>query len=166
MSYHRVVKEKVEGLSLRSVRQSGQPSKSINDNSNASSQGGNIKPASWGCGANFKLSLVPPQLSVLIDKIESHKYYKIRKGLCRHICVDYYDSSMFREDPSIADADAGGNIFVLSLLSDSVLTLSPDIEGYTRFLSEYPHRYRLPISNLSTMSDKLIQVETSRDVYK
>ncbi len=153
LSYHRVIKEKVEGLSLRSVRLSGQPSKSINDNSNTNSQGGNIKPASWGYGANFNLSLVPPQLSALIDKIEGHKYYKIRKGSCRHICVDYYDNSMFREDPGITDANAGGNIFVLSLLSDSVLTLSPDIEGYTKFLSEYPHRYRLPISNLSTMSN-------------
>ncbi len=95
---------------------------------------------------------MPKQLLTLIERIEGNKWYKIKSGSCRHITIDYHSNGFFRQEPAVVNSLAGRNIFILGLKSDCVMTLTPPIPAYEKFLKEHPRKYRLPISNLATLA--------------
>ena len=80
----------------------------------------------WAYGDDFKLEGVPDALKTVVDRIKSH-YEKFHSGpkVLRDITINYRTNGMFRLDPHVDPLSDGRFVFVLSLDSDVVFTLSP-----------------------------------------
>ena len=84
------------------------------------------KRAPWGYGASFDLTQVPPAMANLAHRIaETPNLSPHRLGPLRDITINFRQDYYFRLDPHLDPLDDGGNVFVLGLLSPTVVTLSP-----------------------------------------
>ena len=80
----------------------------------------------WAYGDDFQLDGVPNVLKMVADRIKNH-YEKFHSGpkILRDITINYRTNGMFRLDPHVDPLSDGRFVFVLSLDSDVVFTLSP-----------------------------------------
>lgn len=75
----------------------------------------------WRHGDDFEIDALPPGIRKLGDKI-STSFPSL--GPLRDVTVNARTHSFFRLDPHLDPPDDGSNIFILGLISDTVLTLS------------------------------------------
>lgn len=80
----------------------------------------------WSYGDEFNLEGVPEALKTIVKRIQSH-YEKFHSGpkILRDITINYRTNGMFRLDPHVDPLADGRFVFVLSLDSDVVFTLTP-----------------------------------------
>lgn len=80
----------------------------------------------WQYGDSFNESGVPEVLQKVVDRIKSH-YERFHSGpkVLRDITINYREYGMFRLDPHVDPLLDGNFVFVLSLHSDVVFTLTP-----------------------------------------
>ena len=79
--------------------------------------------APWGYGDDFNIDRVPPLLRKTLEKIQDSPHFALGKP--RDITLNYRNQYFYRLDPHIDPPKDGGNVFILGLLSGTVLTLSP-----------------------------------------
>eukprot|EP00466_Bigelowiella_natans_P010586 jgi/Bigna1/73614/fgenesh1_pg.25_\ len=79
--------------------------------------------APWGYGDGFDETKVPPMLRMLLERVKNHPEFSL--GSPRDITLNYRHSTFFRLDPHLDPELDGGNIFIIGLNSDAVLTLVP-----------------------------------------
>ena len=81
--------------------------------------------APWGYGDTFKRESVPKVLLNLANKIENDENFGLEPQSLRDITINYREQSMFKLDPHCDPPSDGGNVFILGLQSDVVLTFTP-----------------------------------------
>jgi len=79
--------------------------------------------APWGYGDDFQVDQVPPALRKVLESIQDSPHFCVGKP--RDITINRREKSFYRLDPHIDPAKDGGNVFILSLLSGTVMTLTP-----------------------------------------
>lgn len=79
--------------------------------------------APWGYGDDFNIEQVPPALRSMLERIQASPHFCLGKP--RDITLNHRENYFYRLDPHIDPVDDGGNVFILGLLSGTVLTLSP-----------------------------------------
>ncbi|KXZ49205.1 hypothetical protein GPECTOR_22g795 [Gonium pectorale] len=77
----------------------------------------------WGYGDELDESTLPPAIKAAADRIRSLP--GLRLGRLRDVTVNYRHSGFLRLDPHVDPAADGENVFILSVDSPAVLTLSP-----------------------------------------
>ena len=80
-------------------------------------------PAPWGYADDFDESKVPPSLRVVVDRIRSSPDYHV--GALRDITINYRHSRFFKLDAHLDPMTDGPHVFILGLLSGTVITFSP-----------------------------------------
>ena len=92
--------------------------------------------APWKYAEEFELDKLPNSLRSIAQKITESSIFKfpdnskLSNGLklpLRDITINFRSNSMFRLDPHIDPLLDGSNVFILNLLSDSVVTFTPDL---------------------------------------
>ena len=80
----------------------------------------------WAYGDDFKTDGVPDVLKTVVDRIKG-RYENFHSGpkVLRDITINFRTKGMFRLDPHVDPLSDGRFVFVLSLDSDVVFTLSP-----------------------------------------
>lgn len=86
--------------------------------------------ADWGYASDFDRSKLPPNLLKCLEKVEKTRGFKL--GKIRDITINYRKDGWHRIDPHIDPLKDGPNNFVISLGSDSVLTLVPPSGAYSK----------------------------------
>ncbi|TFJ84848.1 hypothetical protein NSK_003880 [Nannochloropsis salina CCMP1776] len=81
------------------------------------------KLAPWGYGDDFQVDQVPPALRKVLESIQDSPHFCVGKP--RDITINRREKSFYRLDPHIDPSKDGGNVFILSLLSGTVMTLTP-----------------------------------------
>ncbi|KAJ1458534.1 hypothetical protein M885DRAFT_513028 [Pelagophyceae sp. CCMP2097] len=79
--------------------------------------------APWLYGDAFDAQRLPPRLAELGAKIAASDSFAL--GALRDVTINARRHSFFRLDGHLDPPDDGGNVFILGLLSDTVLTVSP-----------------------------------------
>jgi len=79
--------------------------------------------APWGYGSNFDIEKVPSSLRFLVDYIADSPHFAVGKP--RDITLNRRENSFFKLDPHTDPVADGENIFIISLLSNSVMTIVP-----------------------------------------
>ncbi|KAJ8601310.1 hypothetical protein CTAYLR_007240 [Chrysophaeum taylorii] len=76
----------------------------------------------WRYGDDFDAAALPPGLRRFADKIAASPDFSL--GPLRDVTINARKSTFFRLDPHVDPLDDGENVFILGLLSDTVLTFS------------------------------------------
>jgi len=92
------------------------------------------KCAVWGYANNFDRTKLTPNLRKFLERVEKTRGYKL--GKIRDVTINYRKNGWHRIDPHVDPLKDGPNNFVLSLGSDSVLTLIPPS---TKFSKDQAH---------------------------
>lgn len=79
--------------------------------------------APWGYGDDFDVSKVPEQLRFLMDQIGESPLWAV--GNPRDITINKRENGFFKLDPHTDPVADGGNVFIVNLLSNSVITFVP-----------------------------------------
>eukprot|EP00667_Euglena_gracilis_P013715 EG_transcript_14167 len=79
--------------------------------------------APWGYGDTFDEAALPPTVRTIARRIQSHPGFDL--GPLRDVTVNCRHGAYFRLDPHLDPPGDGENVFILGLLSDTVLTFSP-----------------------------------------
>lgn len=86
---------------------------------------GQKREAPWGYGEDFRLAEVPPETRDLVERIRRLNDTGYALGPVRDVTVNYRSNGFFRLDPHVDPAGDGPTVFILGLLSDTVLTFVP-----------------------------------------
>lgn len=98
--------------------------------------------APWGYGDNFSVDSLRANSQALFSVAEkiTHHFNADRESVdmrgLRDVTINYRYNSMFKLDPHIDPSDDGGSVFILSLKSDVVFTLTPDLSQLPSIFSE------------------------------
>ena len=85
--------------------------------------------APWGYGFELDRSKLPANLAKCVERIERSGQYAL--GQLLDVTINFRKEKYFRTDPHVDPMRDGPTVFILPLLSDSVLTLSP-IKGTSK----------------------------------
>jgi len=83
--------------------------------------------AKWNYGHHFDREEVPKSLLRLVERIESSPKYSV--GGIRDLVIEQRRKSYFRVDPHIHPSKDASELFLVTLLSDTVLTLTEQSGG-------------------------------------
>ncbi|KAJ1406324.1 hypothetical protein B484DRAFT_456855 [Ochromonadaceae sp. CCMP2298] len=89
------------------------------------------KPAPWGYGDTFSRTVLEsfPGLNQMAQTLEAIVLAESGANTqLRDITINYRQRSMYMLDPHLDPSEDGGHVFILGMLSDTVLTLTPDLE--------------------------------------
>lgn len=118
--------------------------------------------APWGHGSNIQTSLLPRSLQQMVKSIASSGFYDVSEASLRHACVEFSNDYMFKQDLLTFPAEDGEKVFIITLASDAVVTLSPDQTLYSRMILEHPETYREPIRTVP-LPDSIRPIRTSQE---
>ena len=93
--------------------------------------------APWGYGDDFNIDAVPEQLRFVLDQIAESPLWAVGKP--RDITINKRENGFFKLDPHTDPAADGENVFIVNLLSNSVLTFVPPGD----FDRTHPHQISL-----------------------
>ena len=121
--------------------------------------------APWKYAEEFELNKVPNSLRSIAQKITESSIFrfsdesKLSNGLrlpLRDITINFRSNSMFRLDPHVDPLLDGSNVFILNLLTDSVVTFTPDLttsySNNSKRLSKTPLKIRTDEAAISLKS--------------
>lgn len=103
------------------------------------------KLAPWGYGDDFDVAQVPPGLRAVLEKIQGSEAFCLGKP--RDITINHRTDFFYRLDPHVDPLKDGGNVFILGLLSGTVLTLTP--ASKTMAAAQFTHMDQRRVSEQS-----------------